>query len=213
MAGQREAAGWMVQAGTDHLMGYYDLKGVLEQLMESWRIEAVRYEPTEHPTFQPGRVARLSLASPGAGGATYLGTAGQVHPLVAKQFDMPDGIPVLAAELGLDALMTAVPARFKAEPVPQYPAVYQDIALIVDETVPAAEVLRLILQTGGRLLTQARLFDVYRGEQLPAGKKSLAYALAFQSLERTLTDKEASKLRSKIVRRLEREIGAQLRDR
>jgi len=204
MAGRRETAGWM--GGDEGLMDFFDLKGVLEALADGWRIDDVHYEPTEHPTFYPGRVARLSLPD-----GAYLGTAGQVHPLVARQFDMPGDIPLLAAELDLDALLAAIPAGFKVEPSPQYPAVYRDIALVVDDGVPAAEVQRLITQTGGRMLADVSLFDVYRGEQLPAGKKSLAYALAFQSPTKTLTDKEANKLRDKIVRRLEREIGAQLR--
>jgi phenylalanyl-tRNA synthetase beta chain len=204
IAGQRELAAWM---GADEgVMDYFDLKGVLETLTDGWRIPGVSYEPTEHPTFHPGRVARLALEN-----GTYLGIAGQVHPLVASRFGMPDDIPMLAAELDLDALLAAVPAQFTLRPVPQYPAIFRDIALIMDEAVPAARVQELITQTGGGLLAESRLFDAYRGEQLPAGKKSLAYALTFQSPDKTLTDKDANKLRDKIVRRLEREIGAQLR--
>jgi phenylalanyl-tRNA synthetase beta chain len=124
---------------------------------------------------------------------------------------MLDDIPMLLAELDLERLWRVIPAGLEVKPVPQYPAVYQDIALVMDDTVPAAEVRRLIVQTGGRLLADVRLFDAYRGEQLPAGKKSLAYALSFQAPDRTLTDKDANKLRTKIVRRLEWEIGAKLR--
>jgi phenylalanyl-tRNA synthetase beta chain len=204
LAGQRETAGWM--GGDEGLMDFFDLKGVLEGLTDGWRVQNVRYEPTQHPTFYPGRVARLSLAD-----GAYLGVAGQVHPLVAQRFDMPEAVPMLAAELDLDALLAAAPADFSIAPVPQYPAVYRDIALVMDDTLPAAEVERLILQTGGPLLAEVRLFDVYRGEQLPAGKKSLAYALSFQAPDRTLTDQDANKLRDKIARRLERELGAQLR--
>jgi phenylalanyl-tRNA synthetase beta chain len=204
LAGQRETAGWM--GGDEGLMDFYDLKGALEALADGWRIQKVRYEPTQHPTFYPGRVARLSLDD-----GTYLGVAGQVHPLVAQRFDMPEAVPMLAAELDLDALLAAVPADFAVAPVPQYPAVYRDIALVMDDALPAAEVEHLILQTGGSLLADVRLFDVYRGEQLPAGKKSLAYALSFQAPDRTLTDSDANKLRDKIARRLERELGAQLR--
>ncbi len=204
LAGQRELTGWT--GGDAGLMDYFDLKGVLEVLLHGWQLDEVSFQPTQHPTFQPGRAARLLLAD-----GSYLGVAGQVHPLVTQQFETPEGIPVLAAELDLDALLAAIPAGRTIQPVLQYPAVLQDIALVVDETIPAAEVQRLIAQTGGPLLVSVRLFDVYKGKQLPAGKKSLAYALAFQSPDRTLTDKEANKLRDKIVRRLEHEIGAQLR--
>jgi phenylalanyl-tRNA synthetase beta chain len=87
----------------------------------------------------------------------------------------------------------------------------EDIALIVDETVPAAEIENLIKQTGGKTVTDVRLFDVYRGDQIGMGKKSLAYSLTYQDPDRTLTDKDAAKLRNKIVKRLGRELGAQLR--
>jgi phenylalanyl-tRNA synthetase beta chain len=87
----------------------------------------------------------------------------------------------------------------------------EDIALIVDETVPAAQVEAIIRQTGGSTVTDVRLFDVYRGEQIGAGKKSLAYSLTYQDPNRTLTDKDAAAIRNKIVKRLEREIGARLR--
>ena len=94
---------------------------------------------------------------------------------------------------------------------PVYPSVAQDLALIVDENVPAERVLKLIVQTGGNLLTRAVLFDLYRGDQIPKGKKSLAYALTFQASDRTLSDADASKVREKIVARLKREIDAQVR--
>jgi phenylalanyl-tRNA synthetase beta chain len=91
------------------------------------------------------------------------------------------------------------------------PAIYEDLAIILDEAVPAAQVAGLIHQAGGKLLIDLRLFDVYRGGQIPTGKKSLAYSLTFQAPDRTLTDEDTRKLRAKIVGRLERELGATLR--
>ena len=87
----------------------------------------------------------------------------------------------------------------------------EDLALTVDENLPAADIEALIRQAGGKMLSSLRLFDVYRGEQVGAGKKSLAYNLAYQAPDRTLTDDEAVKIRQKIVRRLEQELGAKLR--
>lgn len=208
LAGSRGVPNWM--GGERGLMDYYDLKGVLEALLDNLHLEGVQYKPTSHPTYQPGRVAQLSVAT-GQGSSAYLGVAGQVHPLVAQRFEMPADVPLLAAELELSAILAAIPAGLEIQPVPNYPVVLRDIALVLDDAIPAAEVERLIRQTGGRLLARVRLFDVYRGEQLPAGKKSLAYALAFQAPDKTLTDRDANKLRDKIVRRLEGEIGAQLR--
>jgi len=91
------------------------------------------------------------------------------------------------------------------------PAVYEDLAVVVDEGIPAIQVAALIRQTGGKQLADVQLFDIYRGKQIPAGKKSLAYALTFQAADRTLTDQDTSKLRARIVRRLEQELGATLR--
>jgi phenylalanyl-tRNA synthetase beta chain len=95
-------------------------------------------------------------------------------------------------------------------PVSEFPPLFEDIAVIVDETVPAERVENLIRQTGGKTVTRVRLFDVYRGDQIGAGRKSLAYSLTYQS-EKTLTDAEAAAIRSKIVNRLENEVGAKLR--
>ena len=95
-------------------------------------------------------------------------------------------------------------------PVPEFPPVYEDIAVLVDESVLAERVESLIRQTGGRTVTNVKLFDVYRGDQIGPGKKSLAYSLTYQS-DKTLTDAEAAAIRTKIVKRLENEIGAKLR--
>jgi phenylalanyl-tRNA synthetase beta chain len=100
---------------------------------------------------------------------------------------------------------------FSLTPVAEFPPVYEDIAVIVDESVPAARVEGLIRQTGGKTVTDVRLFDVYRGEQIGAGKKSLAYSLTYQSPDKTLTDAEAAAIRNKIVKRLEQEVKAKLR--
>jgi phenylalanyl-tRNA synthetase beta chain len=101
--------------------------------------------------------------------------------------------------------------QYTVTSVPRYPAVLQDIAVVVDEGVPASEVQAVIVEAGGKLLRDVRLFDMYRGEQVGAGKKSLAYSLTFQADDRTLTEKDANKLRDKIVRRLNATLGATLR--
>jgi len=95
--------------------------------------------------------------------------------------------------------------------VPVHPPVLEDIAVIIDETVPAARVEEVIRQAGGKMLAGVRLFDVFRSEALGEGKKSLAYNLTYQAQERTLTDADASQIRQRIIRRLEQELGAKLR--
>jgi len=131
-----------------------------------------------------------------------------LHPLVKDKYDV--GIsPVIVAEFDLDALRDATPT-YGIIPVSEFPPVFEDIAVIVDESVAASRVEELIRQTGGKTVTNVRLFDVYRGEQVGAGKKSLAYSLTYQS-EKTMTDAEAAAIRTKIVKRLESEVRAKLR--
>jgi phenylalanyl-tRNA synthetase beta chain len=137
-----------------------------------------------------------------------IGVLGELHPLVKDRYEFEEP-PVLVAEFDL-ASMREMESAYELKSVPDVPPVLEDIALILDEAVPAAQVEALIRQTGGRVLTEVKLFDVYRGEQIGAGKKSLAYSLTYQA-EKTLTDKEAAAIRNKIVRRLENELGAKLR--
>jgi len=200
LSGKRYESAWDAKLGVR--LDYYDLKGVLEALMETLHLE-VTYAPAEHPSFHPGKCAALLI------GSTPLGVFGELHPLVHENYDFVS--PVLAADLDLEAIYAAAPASFTARPVSEFPPVLEDIAVIVDEALPAARVEALIRQTGGKMLASARLFDVFRSEGIGAGRKSLAYALTYQSLEGTLTDKDAAGIRNRIVRRLENELGARLR--
>jgi len=135
---------------------------------------------------------------------------GELHPLVREAFGLPDQ-PVCALEFDLDKLLTAWGAPVKVQPISIHPPVYEDLAVVVANDVPAARVHALIVQTGGSLLRSAVLFDVYQGEQVEAGHRSLAYRLTYQADDRTLTDNRVAKVRARIVRRLERELGARLR--
>jgi phenylalanyl-tRNA synthetase beta chain len=186
------------------LMDYFDLKGIIESLIDGLHLKDVYFEPCQHSTFHPGRVARLVV------GGTAVGTLGELHPKVREAFDLPEQ-PVLVAELDMSGLLSSVSDTYLVEPVSTFPAIYQDIALIVDEDVPAAQVEAAIWEEGRPLLREVHLFDVYRGEQIGAGKKSLAYALTFQAEDRTLRDKDADKVRERIVRSLEKRLGAKLR--
>src|SRR5262249_8787225 len=111
----------------------------------------------------------------------------------------------------LEAVLAAVPVRYTFTPVPRYPAALRDIAVIVDEAVTAERIEQEIRAAGGSLLGGVRLFDLYRGESIPAGTKSLAYALTYQADDRTLTDKEVDKAHKKIEDRLQHVLKAQIR--
>jgi phenylalanyl-tRNA synthetase beta chain len=202
MTGQREAGVWLAHAAEP--LSFFDLKGVMEALIARLRLPEARWERVERAALHPGRAARLLV------GGAEIGVLGELHPRARERFDLPPQ-PVVVMELDLDALLAGWGATQAMTEISTQPAVYEDLAVVVDEGAPAAQVEALIRQSGGRLLVAARLFDIYRGGQVPAGKKSLAYALTFQAPDRTLTDEDTRKLRSKIVARLERELGAVLR--
>jgi len=202
MTGPREARSWLV--GQDRApMGFYDLKGMVETLLTRLGLEGT-FEPGEHPAFHPGRCAQVNV------GGDVVGVIGELHPLVREAFDLPMQ-PVCALELDLDGLLAAWGAPRRMVSISVHPPVYEDLAVVVDEGELAVRVRDLIAQTGRSLVRSVVLFDVYQGEQVGAGKKSLAYRLTYQANDRTLTDREVAKLRGKITRRLERELGATLR--
>jgi phenylalanyl-tRNA synthetase beta chain len=202
LTGPREASTWLAHdAGP---AGFFDLKGVLEELTARLALSKVSWEGGAHPAMHPGRAARLLVDG------AEVGFVGELHPLTRAAFDLPDA-PVAIAELDLDALLAHWGTARPMTELSAQPAVYEDLALIVDEETPAAQVDELIRQSGGKLLVDVRLFDVYRGQPIPAGRKSLAYAITFQAPDRTLTDEDTKKLRQKIVGRLGRELGATLR--
>ncbi len=202
MTGPREDQSWLL--GQDRaLVDFYDLKGMVETLLAGLGLEGT-FEPGKHSAFHPGRCAQVSV------GDDVVGIMGELHPQVRESFGLPEQ-PVCALEFDLDVLMASWGALGEITPISAHPPVYEDLAVVVDEGVPVVRVRDLIAQTGKALVRSVVLFDVYRGEQVGAGKKSLAYRLTYQADDRTLTDKEVAKLRSRIVRRLERELGATLR--
>jgi phenylalanyl-tRNA synthetase beta chain len=206
LAGPRSLPAW--QGADQSSMDFYDLKGLLSSLVEALHIPDVHYEPGTAPTFHPGKCARI------LSGEKQLGVFGELHPQVRERYDWPAafaGTPILAADLDMDMLLALVPALYEIAPVPEFPPVLEDLALVVDESLPAEHVAVLIRRTGGKVVRDIRLFDVYRGEKIGAGKKSLAYSLTYQASDRTLSDKDVAGLRAHILRRLEQELGAKLR--
>jgi phenylalanyl-tRNA synthetase beta chain len=202
LVGPREPQGWQPHDAT--ALSLFDLKGVVETLLARLELKDVTWERGEHGAMHSGRTARLRVAG------QDVGVVGELHPVVRAAFDLPN-VPVAIMELDLDVLLSGWGAAEPMADISTQPAIYEDVAVVVDEAVPAAQVAGLIRQGGGKLLVGLRLFDVYRGGQIPAGKKSLAYNLTFQAVDRTLTDEETRKLRGKIIGRLERELGATLR--
>ncbi|MEW6029406.1 MAG: phenylalanine--tRNA ligase subunit beta [Chloroflexota bacterium] len=202
MTGLRTATAWDVKDSP--ALDFYDMKGRIELLLSSLRYAGVSYSATDSVNYlHPGKAAEVKVND------KIVGVFGELHPLVKQKYELGDA-SVLVAEFDLDALREAPPS-YEITPVPEFPPVYEDIAVIVDESVAAERVEGLIQQTGGKAVANVRLFDVYRGDQIGLGKKSLAYSLTYQAPDKTLTDAEAAAIRNKIVKRLEQEVGAKLR--
>jgi phenylalanyl-tRNA synthetase beta chain len=191
---------------------FYDLKGVVETLLAALHISRYRFTSTQHPTFHPGRCALLELPRMTiAGEETFspVGVLGEVHPLVQQRYDIPQR--TYMCELDLEQLYEAVPGSLTYAPISRQQELTRDLALVVDEQVPAQDIHDAIVRSGGELLRSAALFDVYTGEPIPVGKKNLTYSLAYQSQERTLTDAEVNTLQDGIIRALHEKFGAVLR--
>lgn len=202
LTGRREPPAWDEDDAAQ--FDFFDLKGILQALFDALHLTGVVYTPVDHPGFHPGRTAGVMLDG------ERVGVLGELDPRVAQHFEFGEA-PVLAAEFDLDALLAAVPDRVEIRPIKTFPPVLEDLAVEVGEEIPAEQVEEVIRSAGGALLEDVRLFDLYRGEQIGPGKKSLAYALVFQAADRTLTDAEVAKVRARIIRRLKRDLGARLR--
>jgi phenylalanyl-tRNA synthetase beta chain len=201
MTGARIASAWDMKDLTS--FDFFDMKGRIELLLAGLRFTDIAYaetEPSHH--LHPGKSAEVKV------NGQIVGVFGELHPLAKEKYEFGDA-PVIVAEFDLEKLSTLNPS-YGIKPVSEFPPMYEDIAIIVDESVAASAVEALIRQTGGKTVTDVRLFDVYRDEKIGAGKKSLAYSLTYQA-EKTLTDAEAAAIRNKIVKRLENTVGAKLR--
>jgi phenylalanyl-tRNA synthetase beta chain len=173
--------------------GFFHGKGVVEALYEALKADPA-FERTEDPLLHPGKAAR-----------TAAGVVGELHP------SLLDGT-WCGFELDLEALFAESREPVSYHDVITYPAVRQDLAVVVDEDIEAGAVVAAAREAAGVELREIRVFDVYRGEPIPAGKKSIAFSVSFQSPERTLDDEDARRLRGSIVARLGERFGAELRE-
>jgi phenylalanyl-tRNA synthetase beta chain len=197
--GELRPGGWH---GESVPAGFYSLKGVLEAMVTELGV-AVEVVPGEQPFLHPGRSGRVLVEG------EEVGWLGEIHPLVCRDWDLA---AVAGFEVDLAPLVAASPLGEETyEDVISFPAVHQDVAVVVDEVVPAAEVRGAVLEGGGELLRSAEVFDLYRGEQLGEGRKSLALRLTFRAADRTLTDEEVAQRRSAIESAVQG-IGGSLRE-
>jgi phenylalanyl-tRNA synthetase beta chain len=185
-------------------MDFYYLKGALEYLFQQLGVKNYSLIPNRELSFMhPGRTASVIIRGKTAG------FIGEVHPDVMEEYRLPARTCIF--ELDGAQLFAASDLKLKMAPVPRFPAITRDMALLVDEEVPIEKVYRAIRKAEKNLLRDVRLFDLYQGAQVPAGKKSVAFSLVYQSAERTLTDEEVIKLHDSIKKVLDQEFGAELR--
>ncbi|PUA35558.1 phenylalanine--tRNA ligase subunit beta [Paenibacillus elgii] len=203
MTGKRSELHW---TGKPADVDFYDLKGIFEGVVSYLGIDGVRYEAAQPEGFHPGRTAQIVVET--TSGSRAIGTIGQLHPALQQQKDLAD---TYVLEVELDTLAQLASESFAYRPLPRFPAIGRDMALVVDRSVPVGDLLAKARETAGSLLESIQVFDIYTGERLGADKKSVAISLVYRTLERTLTDEEVSELHGRVVAALEEGFGAELR--
>jgi phenylalanyl-tRNA synthetase beta chain len=205
MTGRRQSEFWIeAESKQRPALDFFDLKGVIEALCAGLHIPQVTYGKSTAGHLHPGKGSNVVINDKPAG------SFGSLHPRIAEFYGLRSQ-EILVGQLDLESVLAAVPARHRYRPVPRFPAALRDVAVIVDESVTAEKLIKEIRAGGGDLLRDVRLFDVYRGGSIPAGQKSLAYALTYLADDRTLTDKEVDKAHKKIEDRLKHVLKAQIR--
>lgn len=183
---------------------FFTLKGELEAIFAGLRLEKARYEAVkDNPSFHPGRCARVSI------GGVDVGVMGQVHPLVAQNYGIDTD--VYCAELNFSQMMQLQLPDATYTPLPKYPTVSRDLALVCDEAVTVAQAEDVITAAAGKLLRNVKLFDIYRGVGIAEGKKSMAFSLELRADDRTLTDTDSEAVVNKVLEALKEQLDAVLR--
>ncbi len=183
---------------------FYDLKGIIEAVLDDLGIVKFSVQPeTDDPTFHPGRCASLIV------GGKKIGTFGQIHPAVCENYSVSNA--VYGAEIDFDALVMHAKIDKTYKKLPKYPSVQRDLALIADDGVLAAQIESIIKKKAGNIFESLTLFDVYKGKQVPEGKKSMAYSLVLRAEEKTLTDDDVNPVVDSVLKVLAEQLGVTLR--
>ena len=189
---------------------FFTLKGMVECMFDMMGIKDVSYiAESEYGIYHPGRCARVVKVTE-KGEEVELGIMGEVHPDVASNYGIGD--KVYCGEFFLDRLIEFSSREIQYSKPPKYPSTSRDIAMVVSESTPVAEIEKVIKEAGTEILRSVKLFDIYRGIQVGAGKKSVAYSLTYRHDDRTLTDVETEEAHAKVVEALKNNLGASIRD-
>ena len=185
---------------------FYVLKGMLEEILEDAGIKGCRIcSCADAPTYHPGRCARMLTAD-----GTQLAILGELHPTVAAAYGFDR--EVYAAEIDTELIASLACYDRSYTPIPRYPAVSRDFAFLCNADTEAGSIEEVIARAGGELVERIDLFDVYRGEKLGVGKKSLAFSVSLRAADHTLSDEEADKTVEKILGAVECELGFRIRE-
>ena len=183
---------------------FFTLKGEVEAILAAINAKAPSYEAVcDNPSYHPGRCARLYVDG------QPMGILGQIHPLVAKTYGMDT--EVYCAELDFTGLQTVLAAEKTYQPLPRFPAVTRDLSLVCDEEITVAQLQDCISAAGGKLLRKVTLFDIYRGANIPEGKKSIAFSLELRADDRTLTDTDSDGVITKVLKKLQETLNVVIR--
>ncbi len=194
----------LVFGGYDEKLDFFSFKGDVELLLDSMRVGPVTFEAVkDDPSWHPGRCAKIFC-----GGRT-VGIFGQVHPEVAAAYDV--GQEVWAAELNFEVMFDCRAGEPSYEPLPRFPAVFRDLAVVCPDEVTVASLGNCIAEAGGKLLRLVEFFNVYKGAPIPAGSKSVAFSLEFRDDARSLTDADIDPALANILKKLEEKLGAKIR--
>lgn len=193
-------AGWW---GGERKVDFFDAKGIVELALDGLGIRGASFRPAERAGFHPGRCAEVLVDG------RAVGLVAELHPAVQAALDAPERVAVF--ELNLELLLAAGTEAVAFRALPRFPAIRRDLAVILPAGIPAEAVRASIAECAGPLLESVQVFDVYSGANLPAGRRSLAFALSFRSAERTLTDAEVEGVVATVVGRLAEAFGAELR--
>jgi len=182
---------------------FYIIKGVIEKILENLNISNVDYLRSTFQIYHPGRSAEIFINN------ESIGIFGELHPDVLNNYNIP--IRVYAGELDIVKILKYVPREKKYKQLPKYPAVERDLAVVVDEDIFVGDIQKVIIEAGGKLVDNVSLFDIYKGKNIPQGKKSVAYSILYRSHEKTLTDEEVNVIHDNILRMLYEKFKAVLR--
>lgn len=190
--------------GQEAYLNFFDAKGVVEELLSRLYVTGVEWLPIHAPIFHPGRVALVRAQG------VDLGVVGELHPSVIEQWDLPVQ-RVCVCDLDVEAVVSVLPQSARYEAISPYLPVRQDMAFVAPESLPAATLGEAIRKAGGGNIIDVSLFDIYSGQSIPEGHRSLAFGVTFSSVEKLLTEEDVARLRKKIEGTLSRELGVALR--